>query len=111
MDEKMLREYKKQLEEDRRKLIKEVKKDEKPEDFGSDVDDFDEEKNEAEALGNQLAVSQAIKERVNEIDAALNKIRMGKYGICEKCGRQIGVEVLKVSPESRLCKNCKKSMM
>jgi len=30
----------------------------------------------------------------------------GKYGICEKCGQEIEVERLKISPEARLCLKC-----
>ncbi|MDO8664948.1 MAG: TraR/DksA C4-type zinc finger protein [Candidatus Liptonbacteria bacterium] len=110
MDATKIEEYKRRLEKERAELIKEIKKDQKPEDFGADLDHADEEANEAESLSNQLAEAQDLKERVNDIDAALNKIRAGKYGACEKCGKEIGDEVLNISPESRFCKNCKKQI-
>jgi len=100
--------YKIKLEKEKAKLLGDVAKAERPEDFGDDVDDADEEKNEAESLGNQLAFIQTIKMRISDIDAALNKIIGGTYGVCEKCGGKIESEVLDVSPESRLCKKCKK---
>ncbi len=103
-----LEEIKRKLEGERTGLLATVKKDESVEDFGSDLDHSDEESNEAESIGNHLAEAQDLKERINEIDAALNKIRTGKYGICERCGKKIDEEVLKVVPESRFCKNCKK---
>ena len=109
MNIKNTEEYKKNLEKERKILIDALAKDEKIEDFGSDVDGFDEEKNEAEQIGNQLAAGQTLKERISEIDTAINKILEGKYGICEKCGDKISDDVLRVSPESRLCKNCKKN--
>ena len=107
MDKKFEAE-KKELERERAKLVAEISKAEIPEDFGGDVDDLDEEKNEAESLGNQLALAQTLKERLNDIDHALAKIASGTYGICEKCGGPIEAEVLKASPESRFCKACKK---
>ncbi len=95
------------LEEERKRLIEELKKEETPEDFGSDVDGFDEEKNEAESLANKLAIAQVLRTRINEIDRTLNKIAEGKYGTCEKCGKKIEEEVLTKNPEARFCKNCK----
>jgi len=110
MESKNIEEYKKKLEGERAKLIKEIGEDQKPQDFGADIDHSDEESNEAESLGNQLAEAQDLKERVNDIDRALGKIRAGKYGICEKCGKKIEEKVLDISPESRLCRNCKKAL-
>ncbi len=101
-------EYKKKLEKERQKLIDELMKEETPEDFGGDTDHFDEEADEAEALGDKLALGQVTRGRINEIDVALNKIQEGRYGVCEKCGKQIEDEVLNISPESRYCRNCKK---
>jgi RNA polymerase-binding transcription factor DksA len=60
-------------------------------------------------VGNQLAIAQDLKLRLDDIEAALEKIREGKYGICEKGGEEIEEEVLDIDPESRLCKNHKLS--
>lgn len=38
-----------------------------------------------------------------EIDAALQRIEAGTYGICEVCGKPIGVERLSAIPWTRLC--------
>ena len=96
------------MEGERERLLAQIKKNETPEDFGSDIEDNSEEANEAEGLGNQLAENQALKERVNEIDIALAKIETGKYGACETCGGPISEAVLDIVPESQLCENCKK---
>jgi DnaK suppressor protein len=101
--------YKVALEKERRLVLEEIKKNETPVDFGSDIDHFEEESDEAEELGNQLAIAQDLKKRLDDIEVALEKIREGKYGICEKCGREIETEILDIDPESRLCKNCKHS--
>ena len=107
MDAQNLEQYKKRLGKERAELVAKIDG-EKPENFGSDVDE-DEEADEAESFGAQLAVNQGFRERVGEIDVALNKIREGKYGICENCGKKVEEKILDLSPESRLCQNCKKN--
>ncbi|MDP3290493.1 MAG: TraR/DksA C4-type zinc finger protein [Sulfuricurvum sp.] len=42
---------------------------------------------------------------VEEINAALNRIALGTYGICEKTGKPIPVERLKVYPSARTVVN------
>lgn len=105
-----VKEYERTLEEEKRKLLAAMEKDRKPADFGSDTEGntFDEEADEAEEFTNQLATNEAYKERVNEIDGALNRIRKGEYGTCEKCKGAISEAVLAIAPESALCGNCKK---
>jgi len=39
---------------------------------------------------------------------ALEKIKKGKYGVCESCGKKISQKRLKISPEARLCLKCRK---
>ena len=42
------------------------------------------------------------------IDAALNRIGDGEYGICAGCGNKISVERLDAVPHAALCRNCMK---
>lgn len=56
-----------------------------------------------EALG-----SQEVK-RLRLIDAALNRIENGKYGICMKCNKRIPQERLQAIPYAVLCVECKNS--
>lgn len=44
---------------------------------------------------------------IRKIQAALQRIDDGSYGICEECGDEIGVARLKARPVTRLCINCK----
>ena len=37
---------------------------------------------------------------------ALRSIEKGKYGICERCGKDIDPERLEVRPDATLCINC-----
>jgi RNA polymerase-binding transcription factor DksA len=107
MNEEQSKKYKMALEKERGLLLIEIKNDEQPEDFGSDVDHLEESTDQTEELGNHLAASQDLKNRLDEIDVALSKIHSGSYGVCEKCGAKIEEEVLDIAPESRFCKNCK----
>jgi len=46
------------------------------------------------------------KEEIGEIKLALTKMRSGRYGICELCGKSIPIKRLTVLPATRLCRNC-----
>ena len=43
---------------------------------------------------------------LSEIDAALQRLEEGSYGICERCAKPIRWERLEVLPMSRLCTPC-----
>ncbi len=77
---------------------------------------------EVEEYSTLLPIEHSLEIRLKNIEIALDKIRTslsartlnasrilqrGKYGICEKCGKEIPVERLRVSPESRFCLSCK----
>lgn len=47
------------------------------------------------------------REKLKEIDNALQRIEDGSYGICEECGEPIGEGRLKVMPFARVCVDCK----
>jgi|SRR5581483_1207633 len=54
-----------------------------------------------------LSLVSAYERRLEEIDAALLAAQKGQYGICERCGKPIDPERLKIFPETRLCVSCK----
>ncbi|KKW45542.1 MAG: hypothetical protein A3A43_02050 [Candidatus Liptonbacteria bacterium RIFCSPLOWO2_01_FULL_56_20] len=101
--------YRKKLEQEKKRLIKAIKTAEKPENFGNDTDAFDEEADEAEAFASGMAISQTLRDRVNEIDLALARIRSGAYGVCTNCKQTISEKLLEIVPESSWCEQCKKS--
>jgi len=41
-----------------------------------------------------------------EIDAALARIREGRYGVCQSCGGPMGLQRLRAIPEARYCLAC-----
>lgn len=47
------------------------------------------------------------RQKLKEIDEALQRIESGEYGICESCGDKIAPGRLKAQPFTKLCINCK----
>ena len=55
------------------------------------------ERGEAERLATEL------QETLDEVDAALGRLRDGTYGVCEACGKPIGEARLEAIPMARFC--------
>ena len=66
----------------------------------------EEEADEVEEFGTRLALENTLEKELKKIDHALDKIKKGKYGICEKCGKPISQGRLGVYPQAENCKNC-----
>ena len=62
---------------------------------------------EVEEYSTLLPIEHSLELRLNNIDSALEKIKKGTYGKCEKCRKEISIDRLKLSPESRFCLDCK----
>ena len=45
-------------------------------------------------------------QRLEEISAALDRLKNGNYGRCEECGDSIAIERLRAVPYARLCIDC-----
>jgi RNA polymerase-binding transcription factor DksA len=99
--------FKKRLEKEKREIEAELKKHKNLPNFGDDVDP-DQETDESAEINRQLSLIQVFKNRLADIESALRKIWRKTYGTCEKCGGEISADVLKINPESRLCKKCKR---
>jgi len=110
MDLKFLSKFKDQLVRLKNGIEARIKRLYKTPEFGDDTDAGDEESDESEEFGTQLAIAQQYKEQLADVDSALQKIEKKKYGICERCGQSITEDVLEAAPQSRLCKECKKKM-
>lgn len=109
INERDLQNYKEQLEKEAGELEIKIKALGKMPEFGNDVEsDFSEEADEAEQYSANLGEKDVYKERMADIEHAIEKTVSGGYGKCEQCGKEISSDVLKASPESRLCKDCKK---
>jgi RNA polymerase-binding transcription factor DksA len=44
--------------------------------------------------------------QLSEINEALERLRRGSYGVCERCGRKIPGERLGAQPATRTCVEC-----
>lgn len=123
MNKKLLLELKQKLEKERAiiegQLKRFAKKDEKlkgdwdtrfPKWGGSEVGSAALEKaaDEVEEYSTLLPIEYSLELKLKNIDLALEKIKKGEYGMCEKCGKKIEEKRLKISPEARLCLKCKK---
>ena len=46
--------------------------------------------------------------RIIELRKALTRMKLGKYGMCEVCGKMIDTERLSIKPEAVTCVECEK---
>lgn len=119
MDKKLINKFAKKLESEKGKLIKRLssfaRKDPKIKGnwrtrvpflnrFGTFSPAEDAEKREA--YENLLPVEHALEVRLQAVNDALQKIKKGAYGKCEKCGKRIEARRLKAVPEARTCLTC-----
>ncbi|MGD0608635.1 MAG: TraR/DksA C4-type zinc finger protein [Streptosporangiaceae bacterium] len=52
------------------------------------------------------ALLDATRQRLTAIEAALDRLEAGTYGVCERCGRPIGDERLAARPTALTCIRC-----
>jgi len=113
MDKKLVGELKEKLEEQKESVQKEL------ESFASEDPnlkhnwdtkypnredgDKDEIADDAQEYDNMLSLEHTLELKLKDVNLALEKITNGTYGICEKCGKEIETERLKVAPEAKFC--------
>ncbi|SER63261.1 TraR/DksA C4-type zinc finger protein [Salipaludibacillus aurantiacus] len=102
----MYEEFKQQLTDDRKAIIKRIEQeatytDDKMNDPG-ELSHYDnhpaDEGTELYFRGRDMAVRQQWEKHLHEIDEALKRIENGTYGICKKTGEKIPLERLRVQP-------------
>ncbi len=69
-------------------------------------DSLEEAADEVEEYSNLLPVEHNLELKLVEINKALERVKKGEYGVCEKCGKEIDPKRLEVSPEVKICTNC-----
>jgi RNA polymerase-binding protein DksA len=79
-----------------------IKKDVTQSHSGDSAEQAQERENDevVDAIGNETAQS------IRVIQAALNRIEEGSYGICDSCGEEIGEARLAAVPEATRCVKC-----
>jgi RNA polymerase-binding transcription factor DksA len=118
MKKEDLKNFKKQLEEEKKKIIEYLnsfaKKEPDRENWNAIFPEFDgssareEEVDEVEEYTTLLSLEISLENKLKEINSALERIEKGTFGICEKCKREIEIERLEANPAERYCKNCGK---
>jgi len=120
MIKKFLQQQKKELEKKKKQLKQELKTFAKRDfnikgnwetkftDFGSRTADPAEEQDQIEEYEANLPVEYTLESELKKVEKALTKIQKGTYGFCEKCGKKIRTERLKVYPEADTCAKCSK---
>ena len=61
---------------------------------------------QVEEYSNLLSLEYTLETRLRDTNSALEKIKKGGYGKCEKCNKKIDEERLKVNPAARTCGSC-----
>lgn len=54
-----------------------------------------------------LALIGNLRDKLRDVEHALERLDEGAYGVCERCGKPIAAERLEVLPSATLCINCK----
>lgn len=49
-----------------------------------------------------------IDKRMVQLRKALTRMKIGKYGLCEKCGKMIDTDRLAITPDATTCVKCSK---
>ncbi len=64
----------------------------------------------AEKVGHMQvsAIRRSLDRSIIQVRKALSRIKFGKYGVCESCGKMIDTDRLMVMPETTICINCEK---
>ena len=122
MRKKLINELEKKLEKEKKSIEEELqrfaKKDEKLKgDWDTKFPKFngssrghtlEEAADEVEEYITKLPIEHSLETRLKDINSALERIEKGKYGKCEKCGKAIPKERLKVYPEAMFCLKCRR---
>jgi DnaK suppressor protein len=119
--EELIKKFKEKLEKEKKEIeerLKEfAKKGKVPEDWEAKFPHYDGEAgsgaleraaDEVEEYETLRSIEQSLEVKLRDINLALEKIKKGEYGICEKCDREIEIERLEIVPEAKFCKKCKK---
>ncbi len=121
MKEELIKKLKEKLENEKKELEQQLEKFAKkgkiPDDWETKFPHYNGESgsgaleraaDEVEEYEILRSIEQSLELKLRNINLALEKIKKGNYGICEKCGGEIEIERLEVIPEAQFCKKCKK---
>ena len=76
------------------------------ENFDGEVMDISNEATEVSNYQNKLSLEATLELQLRDVRKALDRIKQGKYGQCEKCGKDIKPERLEALPHAGVCLDC-----
>lgn len=119
LSQKILEKFKKQLEEQKANLEKEltafavrnknVKGDwnaKYPRLDKNENVNLEEEADEVEEYMIRLPIEHSLEKRLQDTNTALKNIKGGTYGMCKNCNKQIPLKRLEIYPEANVCLDC-----
>lgn len=110
-----LKKIKKRLAAEEKRLAKEEKKLTEQDPFlvpGRDVGNPEFVGEAGEEIGHTRVEAEKgiVQKLLVDTRSALSKLKIGKYGICEKCGNRIDRARLEAFPQVRYCVDCEKKL-
>lgn len=108
LNKKEMEPYRQMLLELKQKLIKEVLLNQEASNESIDGEVLDLADQASDSYDKDLAnsLSETERARLNAVEAALGRVDLGTYGVCEACGNPIPLPRLKVLPFAKLCVQC-----
>ncbi|HSL12152.1 MAG TPA: TraR/DksA C4-type zinc finger protein [Actinomycetota bacterium] len=82
-----------------------------PDSDGLTFDDdagFADRSHSTEERSRLIALVGNLRTELREVERALEKLDVGGYGVCERCGNRIGDDRLEAIPWATLCIDCKR---
>ncbi len=105
-----IRTYLEQKRQETEKRMKDLKKEDPFEDKSRLLDRASDDSDAQSKAGHErvAAIQQQLNLILVQTRKALTKIKIGKYGICESCGKMIDTDRLAAMPTATLCLTCEK---
>ncbi len=75
-------------------------------DFTPNESSKEEEADEVEEYSALIKIEHALEVRLKNVNEALEKMKNGNYGTCERCEKEIPYEKLSLVPETKTCTDC-----
>lgn len=57
----------------------------------------------------EIALLRRVQGELDDVNAALQRLDAGSYGVCERCGASIGLPRLRALPQARMCMRCQRA--
>jgi RNA polymerase-binding transcription factor DksA len=110
-----LNQIKKHLKIEEKRLVKEEEELKEQDPFmvpGRDVGNQEFVEEAGEEIGHERVEMEKgiIRKLLSDTRAALARLKIGKYGVCDKCGEHIDRARLKAVPHARYCLKCEKRL-